>query len=259
MLSIARNAFTFTVLCLLSSSLAFGSVISGDADGPQGEGCFNCGFIGIHELNIVLGAWNQFVPPADPLADWSGDGYVGIDDLSAVLSEWNAGTPPGRIGVGCGVDHNCDGFVGITELNLVLGDWNSPVPPANPLADHSDDAYIGIDDLNAVLSNWNAGTPPGELFGCLNDLGSDGCGGDGFVGIDDLNLVLGNWNFNVPPANPGADHSGPGYIGIDDLNWVLSNWNAGTPPTTNAVPEPAGLALLGLGSMILLRQRGESS
>ena len=57
-------------------------------------GCFNCGYIGIAELNIVLSNWNMNVPPADPLADWSGDGYVGIEDLNAVLSQWNAGTPP---------------------------------------------------------------------------------------------------------------------------------------------------------------------
>ncbi len=53
------------------------------------------GFVGINDLNIVLGAWNQSVPPADPLADPSGDGFVGIDDLNTVLGHWNAGTPPG--------------------------------------------------------------------------------------------------------------------------------------------------------------------
>lgn len=59
----------------------------GDLDGD--------GFVGINDLNIVLGNWNQNVPPADPLADPSGDGFVGIDDLNEVLGNWNAGTPPG--------------------------------------------------------------------------------------------------------------------------------------------------------------------
>jgi len=58
----------------------------GDLDGD--------GFVGINDLNIVLGAWNQNVPPANPLADPSGDGFVGIDDLNEVLGNWNAGTPP---------------------------------------------------------------------------------------------------------------------------------------------------------------------
>ncbi len=59
--------------------------IPGDLDGD--------GFVGIADLNIVLGAWNQSVTPDGP-ADPSGDGFVGIEDLNAVLGNWNAGTPP---------------------------------------------------------------------------------------------------------------------------------------------------------------------
>jgi Bacterial Ig-like domain/FG-GAP repeat/RTX calcium-binding nonapeptide repeat (4 copies) len=58
----------------------------GDLDGD--------GFVGIADLNIVLGNWNQAVPPADPRADVDGDNFVGIVDLNAVLGNWNAGTPP---------------------------------------------------------------------------------------------------------------------------------------------------------------------
>lgn len=60
--------------------------LDGDLDGD--------GFVGISDLNIVLGDWNQNVPPGDPLADPSGDGFVGIQDLNTVLGNWNAGTPP---------------------------------------------------------------------------------------------------------------------------------------------------------------------
>jgi enediyne biosynthesis protein E4 len=63
-------------------------IIAGDLDGD--------GFVGINDLNIILSAWNQNVPPADALADPSGDGFVGIDDLNFVLGNWNAGTPPGE-------------------------------------------------------------------------------------------------------------------------------------------------------------------
>jgi hypothetical protein len=63
------------------------------------EGDLNSdGFVGIADLNIVLGAWNQSVPPGDPLADPSGDGFVGIEDLNTVLGNWNAGTPPQSAG-----------------------------------------------------------------------------------------------------------------------------------------------------------------
>ncbi len=62
------------------------SAVPGDLNGD--------GFVGITDLNIVLGNWNLNVPPADPLADPSGDGFVGIEDLNAILGNWNAGTPP---------------------------------------------------------------------------------------------------------------------------------------------------------------------
>ncbi len=52
------------------------------------------GFVGLDDLDIVLGNWNQNVPPADSRADPSGDGFVGLDDLDIVLNNWNAGTPP---------------------------------------------------------------------------------------------------------------------------------------------------------------------
>ena len=52
------------------------------------------GFVGIDDLNLVLSAWNQSAPPADPQSDPSGDGFVGIDDLNIVLANWNAGTLP---------------------------------------------------------------------------------------------------------------------------------------------------------------------
>lgn len=198
MLNITRNVLCIAVLCLLSSGFACGSLINGDADSLPGdlEPCdtIGCGFIGIHELNIVLGNWNMNVPPADPAADWSGDGYIGIDDLNAVLSQWNAGTPPGG--------------------NEVSG-------------------------AGAFLEDDSGGFPV--------------C--DGIVGICWLNIVLSAWNQAVPPADPLADISGDGYVGIDDLNWVLANWNTGTPPTASAVPEPAALVMLSLGTLTALNRR----
>ncbi len=61
-------------------------LIEGDLNGD--------GFVGLDDLDIILGAWNQNVPPADEAADPSGDGFVGLDDLDIVLNNWNAGTPP---------------------------------------------------------------------------------------------------------------------------------------------------------------------
>ncbi|MEZ6191527.1 MAG: PEP-CTERM sorting domain-containing protein [Phycisphaerales bacterium] len=56
------------------------------------------GFVGIADLNIVLGNWNQSVDAgAWGAGDPSGDGFVGINDLNAVLGNWNNGTPPSGV------------------------------------------------------------------------------------------------------------------------------------------------------------------
>jgi PEP-CTERM motif len=75
--------------------------------------------------------------------------------------------------------------------------------------------------------------------------------------VDDLNIVLVPWNQNVTPGDLAAgDPTGDGFVGVDDLNVVLVNWNNGTPPAAGAaIPEPASLALIGLGGMAMLRRR----
>ena len=74
------------------ASLAGVSVLIGDLNGD--------GFVGIGDLNIVLGNWNQNVTAGDPLqGDPSNDGFVGIDDLNTVLGNWNSGTPPAATAV----------------------------------------------------------------------------------------------------------------------------------------------------------------
>ena len=53
------------------------------------------GYVGLDDLQIILGAWNQKVT-ADVWAegDANGDGYVGLDDLQFILDNWNTGTLP---------------------------------------------------------------------------------------------------------------------------------------------------------------------
>ncbi len=53
------------------------------------------GFVGLEDLNLILGNWNQAVPAGNRLlGDPSGDGFVGLEDLNQVLGVWNVGTPP---------------------------------------------------------------------------------------------------------------------------------------------------------------------
>lgn len=94
------NAATQTTLDQVASLLAElriseAQILLNIVNGIALEGDLNGdGFVGIIDLNIVLGVWDQAVPPADGRADPSGDGIVGIEDLNVVLSNWNAGTPP---------------------------------------------------------------------------------------------------------------------------------------------------------------------
>jgi len=58
------------------------------------------GFVGVDDLNIILGNWNTNVTLGDLLAgDVSSDGFIGVDDLNIILGNWNAGTPlpPGAV------------------------------------------------------------------------------------------------------------------------------------------------------------------
>ncbi len=140
--------------------------------GPPVDGDLDSdGFVGITDLNIVLGDWNDTIFTGDPatVGDLNGDFFVGIADLNTILSNWNQNVFPGDAQAG---DINGDGFVGIGDLNTVLGNWNLTIPTVDPRADPSGDGFIGIDDLNTVLGNWNAGTPPpGEALALVPEPG----------------------------------------------------------------------------------------
>lgn len=66
--------------------MTFVTGLDGDLNGD--------GFVGIEDLNTVLGVWDQSAPLDNPTADANGDGFVGIEDLNVVLGNWNAGEPP---------------------------------------------------------------------------------------------------------------------------------------------------------------------
>ncbi len=132
------------------SGEVFRVALRGDLDGD--------GFVGITDLNQVLGQWNNGTPPADLPGDLDGDRFVGISDLNIVLGIWNQNVTPGDAMAG---DPSGDGFVGLEDLNLILSNWNAGIPLSSlQVGDVNGDGFVGIADLNAVLGNWNAGTPP---------------------------------------------------------------------------------------------------
>lgn len=84
-----------------------------------------------------LGVRANVVATASPTlpvigGDLNADGFVGIEDLNAVLGNWNQNVTTGLFTLG---DPTADGFVGIEDLNAVLGNWNAGTPP---VAGHAD-------------------------------------------------------------------------------------------------------------------------
>ncbi len=109
-----------------------------------------------------------------------------------------------------------------------------------------------MDQFNDLANN-PMGTDNLEMFD-VGFLPGD-VDGNGSADNSDLNSIITNWGQSGLGRTAG-DLNGNGVVDGLDYTEVISYWTAGTfPPEPGALPEPATLALLLIGSLALLRRR----
>ncbi len=187
----SQSAFDQAGLVSSGTQLAARITISDGAVGTWSFGATEVGSPQAKFLNNPIAAGAMSLTPL--LGDLTRDGFVGIDDLNNLLGNWNlvVADPFGEI------DPSGDGFVGIDDLTFLLGNWNAGTPRRPILAtpvtfgDLSGDGFVGIDDLKVPNNRWGLEVTPGS---------GDDPSGDGFVGLDDLAVVEATWNQSAPPT-----------------------------------------------------------
>ena len=128
-------------------------------------------------------------------------------------------------------DNSVAGGLGLTSFRGMSVADNNIIVVAAHIGDVTLDGKIDIQDLNKVVANWQK---TGALWSDGDTTGAQGFS-DGKVDIQDLNAVVANWQATglAPLALAGSPGLGGG----------------------GAVPEPASLATLAAGSILLLQRR----
>ncbi len=75
--------------------------------------------------------------------------------------------------------------------------------------------------------------------------------GDGWVDDDDTLIMQTNWGDTVAVGTLG-DLNRDGFVGGDDFNLLRYFWPGAQEPAPASVPEPGSLAMLAMGSFLLL-------
>lgn len=253
-------------------------VLNGDicCGGPNNDG--PDGFVGIADLNVVLGNWNQTPPPPSMapvlIEDFSGFAlsgtYVQFDtgtftdngtDWTLQANDFGGGwfdlpapiNASGRTALELELDVNAGNVAEIFNIVLIDADGTERVYRFSDLV-AGDDQTLVI-DLDDFLQDNAVGTVPGLDLSAITTFHIQGTFANGDPG-QLLDLTLDNLALIEDVGFLPGDINHDDFVGIADLNTVLGEWNQGTPPSGGAaIPEPATLSLLALGGLSMLRRR----
>ncbi|MEM6749508.1 MAG: PEP-CTERM sorting domain-containing protein [Planctomycetota bacterium] len=178
-----------------------------------------------------------------------------------------------RVDLTPGKDDPTTGGTGAGGLFLERGSWTTYDYINNDVYFFSPDAAgalaFGLDvhvlDLDTgVTTTFNdidesvsmfLGDAFDDTTGFLTVLGGDG-NGDAVVNLIDFDVLAQNFGASVDDTARSGDWNADGVVDLLDFDVLAQNFGvSNAPPATVAVPEPASLALLGLGGLAALRRR----
>ena len=125
--------------------------------------------------------------------------------------------------------------------------------------------HFGISDLFGVEPNTTELLLQGRLkestqffrgSDSISIVGPGDVNGDGFVGQADLNIIISNWGLDNATYEQG-DLSGDGVVSAIDYTQVISFLGQASGNQVVGIPEPAGLALVLVGALMLVGRRGK--
>ncbi len=203
------------------------------------------------DVHAITG--EAFLATAEP-CDFNGDNVLDAADLDVMTRQgdlvagmkWSMDTPLYHklfLTEGGVIDNNST--VDGDDITQWLADAATVNGHDSPylVSDSNLDRTVDINDALNLFGNYDGGDATDKVFsqGDLN--------GDGSVSLNDVLALIGDYD------------GGAGYDTTDGLTDMVFRYDDSTVTTGNAtcIPEPASMALLGLGGLVMIRRRRVSN